>query len=151
MKFRILLILGVAGLLCSLNATAAPADDCDHPFAYDDRHNPDQLRQVAKKCDQTEIANLFYNRAYHAELLGKFQVLNRLQSHKPNHDLSHYHSQRVFIALAEAFASRAWKVGDTQVIAQLNRHYDRSIELAEYHLKGYDVLAARSRLAPIKP
>lgn len=151
MKYRSLLILGLAGSLFSPSGSAAVPDDCDHPFAHGSEYNPQQLRQVAKKCDQTEIANLFYNRAYHTELLQQFQVLNRLQSHQPNHDLSHYHTQRLFIALSEALARRAWERGEAQVIGQLNRHYDRSIEIAEYQLKGYDMLAARARGAPAAP
>ncbi|WP_435684134.1 hypothetical protein [Sedimenticola selenatireducens] len=151
MKYRSLLILGLAGSLFSLSGSAANPDDCDHPFTHGSEYNPQQLRQVAKKCDQTEIADLFYNRAYHTELLQKFQVLNRLQSHKPNHDLTHYHTQRIFIALSEAFAKRAWERGETQAIGQLNRQYDRSIEIAEYQLKGYDVLAAQTRQAPATP
>lgn len=150
MKLRILWILGLATLLSSLDATATP-DDCDHPFAYSSEYKPQQLRQVAKECTRTEVANLFYNRAYHTELLQKFQLLNRLHSLQPSHDLTHYHTQRIYIALSEAFARRAWRQGESQALQQLNRQYDRSIEIAEYQLKGYDVLAARSRQKPSEP
>lgn len=151
MNYRSLLILGLAGSLFSLSGSAATLDDCENPFAHSSEYNPQQLRQVAKKCDQTEIADLFHNRAYHTELLQKFQVLNRLQFYKPNHDLTQYHTQRIFIALSEAFARRAWERGEAQAIGQLNQHYDRSIEIAEYQLKGYDMLASRTRQEPATP
>ncbi|WP_428622728.1 hypothetical protein [Sedimenticola sp.] len=151
MNNRMLFTLGLLGLLFSLNGSAAKPDDCNNPFTHSSGYSPEQLRQVAEKCEETAIANLFYNRAYHAELLTKFQILNRLQAHQPNSDLAHYHTQRIFIALSEAFARRAWKQGNLQAIQQLNQQYDRSIEIAEYQLKGYDVLAARTRLAPRKP
>jgi hypothetical protein len=148
MNYRILLILGVLGGLFSVTGSAANPNECDNPFSHSAEYTPTQLRQVAAKCEETAIANLFYNRAYHAELLDKFQILNRLQAHQPTDDLTHYHTQRIFIALAEAFAGRAWERGETQAITQLNHRYDRSIEIAEYQLKGYDVLAARTRQAP---
>lgn len=151
MKSGIVFMLGLAGLLSGPGAIAGPADDCDHPFAYSAGYSPQQFRQVAKKCDRTEIANLFYNRAYHAELLHKFRLLKRLHAHQPNHDLTHYHTQRIFIALSEAFARRAWEQGTTQAIEQLNRQYDHSIEIAEYQLRGYDTLAARTRQSPADP
>ncbi|WP_275098579.1 hypothetical protein [Sedimenticola hydrogenitrophicus] len=151
MNYHILLILGVLGGLFSLNGSAANPNDCYNPFTHSAEYPPAQLRQVAKKCDETAIANLFYNRAYHAELLDKFQILNRLQAHQPTDDLTHYHTQRIFIALAEAFADRAWTRGEAQAITLLNRQYDRSIEIAEYQLRGYDKLAAHALQAPANP
>ncbi|MCW8891428.1 MAG: hypothetical protein OQL20_12280 [Sedimenticola sp.] len=144
MKVRILLILGVLGaLLTSTGNAIADHKDCGSPFSHTSKYSPERMRQVAENCGETAIANLFYNRAYHAELLEKFQVINRLQSHQPNHDLTHYHTQRIFIALSEAFAKRAWEQGHQQAITHLNQNYDRSIEIAEHQLKGYDVLAAK--------
>lgn len=144
MNYRILLILGVMGaLLTTAGAAIADHKDCSNPFANSSDDTPKLMRQVAENCGETAIANLFYNRAYHAELLQKFQVIHRLQSHQPNHDLTHYHTQRMFIALSEAFAQRAWEHGNEQAIRDLNRNYDRSIEIAEFQLKGYDMLAAK--------
>lgn len=141
----------LAGALFCLSGLAIADADCNRPFPGSSQQPPEQLRQIAKKCDRAEIANLFYNRAYHRELLEKFQHLHSLQTLKPNHDLAHYHTQRIFIALSEAFAKRAWEQGETQALQQLNRQYDRSIEIAEYQLKGYDALAARTRQAPTNP
>lgn len=135
--------MALAGVFCCLSGLAVAETDCYHPFPDTSRHTPEQLRQVAKKCDRTEIANLFYNRAYHRELLEKFQLLSRLHQVKSNSDLTHYHTQRIYIALSEAFARRAWEQGEAQAPQQLNRQYDRSIEIAEYQLKGYDKLATR--------
>lgn len=56
MNYRSLLILGLAGCLFSLSGSAAAPDDCDDPFTYASAYNPPQLRQVAKKCGRTEIA-----------------------------------------------------------------------------------------------
>lgn len=134
------------GLACILASSGAAADnaDCYTPFNHDAGEDPASLRQIARACIEPEIANLYYNRAYHAELLHKFRTLNRLQALKPNHNKTHYHTQRIFIGLAEAFAQRAWQRGTSHAISQLNRQYDRSIEIAEYQLKGYDMLAAQS-------
>lgn len=152
MSYRILLILVVlSGLPIMSSSVMAGHNDCNNPFSHSSEYAPSQMRQLAENCGETAIANLFYNRAYHAELLKKFQVINRLQSHKPNHDLTHYHTQRMFIALSEAFAKRAWEKGEKGAIAELNKHYDRSIEIAEFQLKGYDVLAARQDSMPSNP
>ncbi|MCW8945528.1 MAG: hypothetical protein OQL27_12205 [Sedimenticola sp.] len=152
MNYRILLILGITGgLLTTSGSALAGHKDCNNPFSHSSDYTPKLMRQVAENCGETAIANLFYNRAYHAELLQKFQLINRLQSHKPNHDLTHYHTQRMFIALSEAFAKRAWERGEQQAITELNRNYDSSIEIAEYQLKGYDILAAQTNRLPTKP
>ncbi|MCW8908902.1 MAG: hypothetical protein OQL28_16805 [Sedimenticola sp.] len=136
----------VMGLTITLAGDAAVADnaDCYTPFNHGAGEDPTGLRQIARACAEPEISNLFYNRAYHAELLRKFRTLNRLQALKPNHNQTHYHTQRIYIGLAEAFARRAWQRGTGNAISQLNRQYDQSIEIAEYQLKGYDMLAAQS-------
>ncbi|TVO77011.1 hypothetical protein [Sedimenticola selenatireducens] len=152
MNFRILLILGViGGLVITMSPAIADHKDCNNPFSHSADYTPHLMRQVAENCGESAIANLFYNRAYHAELLQKFQVINRLQTHQPNSDQAHYQTQRIFIALSEAFARRAWERGEKTAIAQLNSHYDRSIEIAEYQLKGYNVLAARTQAIPSNP
>lgn len=135
--------MGLAIVLASSGAIADNAD-CYTPFNHDAGEDPASLRLIARACIEPEIANLFYNRAYHAELLHKFRTLNRLQALKPNHTQTHYQTQRIFIGLAEAFARRAWQRGTGNAISQLNLQYDRSIEIAEYQLKGYDMLAAQS-------
>lgn len=149
MNFRILLILGVIdGLIITMSPAIADHKECDNPFSHSADYTPQLMRQVAEHCGESAIANLFYNRAYHAELLQKFQVINQLQTHKPSNDRTHYQTQRMFIALSEAFARRAWEQGGKTAIAQLNSHYERSIEIAEYQLKGYNVLARQTQLAP---
>jgi hypothetical protein len=152
MDFRILLILGmIGGLAVAISPAIADHKDCNNPFSHSADYTPHLMRQVAENCGESAIANLFYNRAYHAELLQKFQVINRLQTHQPNSDQAHYQTQRIFIALAEAFARRAWERGEKNVITQLNSHYDRSIEIAEHQLKGYNVLAAKTQAMPSNP
>ena len=150
MNWRLMLILGVTGLLIQMPPPAlADRQPCDTPFNHSANSlSAEQQRQIAELCGESAIASLYYNRAYHQELLQKFRVINRLQSHQPNADLAHYHSQRLFIALSEAFAERAWVAGDPDAVSALNRQYDHSIEITEYQLKGYDRLASRRAARP---
>lgn len=133
-----------AGMTLVSSTVSADDGDCYTPFNHRAGDNPQLLRQIARTCGKPAVANLFYNRAYHAELLHKFRTLSRLQALKPNHNQTHYHTQRIYIGLAEAFAQRAWQHGAGNAISQLNLQYDHSIETAEYQLKGYDMLAAQS-------
>lgn len=140
-----LIALGLAaGVILGGSIAHADNVDCDTPFSHHAGEDPQQLRQIARTCSRPAISHLFYNRAYHAELLEKFQILNRLQFLRPNHNQTHYHTQRIYIGLVEAFAQRAWQRGMLNAISQLNRQYDHSIEIAEHQLKGYDMLAVQS-------
>lgn len=102
------------------------------------------LRQAAKSCDSQSLAMLYYNRAYHADLLEHYRSVMRLDSYRGQEDAKNYHAYRIFIGLSEALAqSRAASEGQTEAVAWLNSVYERAGEIAELRLKGYDNLADR--------
>jgi hypothetical protein len=116
-------------------ACAEPAE----PYAH---YSPPELRSIAASCLSPEIARLFYNRAYHADLLEHYRVLARLDRGGRGGDGGYrYETYPMFIGLAEAFARDAWKRRGEAAIRELNAGYDRAMEIAELRIRGYDPTA----------
>jgi hypothetical protein len=83
---------------------------------------------------------LFYNRAYHSDLLEEGKTLSNLISYFGQDIKRHFEAYRLYIALIEQFAPY-WYPDATERAAFLNTEYDRRGEVVELRLHGYDRLA----------
>ena len=103
-------------------------------------HTAKQLRTIAATCQSEGIAHLYYNRAYHVDLLKEGETLSQIDA-LYSRDLTRYiESYRLYIALIEAFAPSWYSSPDARA-AFLNREYDQRGEVAELRLHGYDRIA----------
>jgi len=117
---------------------------CLDPGLDGTRYPTEFLYAVASSCQAEEVANLFYNRALHRQLLEKYQRFERSLLHFGNRDhLSYIESYRIYIGLAEAFSQRLIDRGDPAAVRRLNRVYEQSGEIAEMRFRGYDLIADR--------
>jgi hypothetical protein len=118
---------------------------CREPFgATGDipRPDPAALRRIARDCTDAVVRRLYYNRAYHTELLADLRTLARLKKGYDAGDRTRLEQGRIYIGLTESFAARAWPRRPGVIIA-LNRAYEQSIRTVELTIGGYDRLAAR--------
>jgi hypothetical protein len=113
---------------------------CRMPFPAFDSPSTDFLRSIASSCRDEETAMLFYNRAYHREVMADLRRLCGLETGRDGEDEIRYEQGRIFIAVAEEMARIAWIEGRPGTLDALNAAYDRSIETAEYTIKGYNLL-----------
>lgn len=129
-----------------LSTTATPAErtTCELGQELRQAATPERLREIAASCSTEPTAALFYNRAYHIELLQRYRTAMQLQAlQNRQEDAKNYHAYRIFIGLSEAFAdlSPLPEIGDS--VAWLNSVYDRAGEIAEMRVRGYDLQADR--------
>jgi hypothetical protein len=108
---------------------------------------PAELRRLAGHCADAGVSRLYYNRAYHAELLADLRLLSQLQKGYAGTDRTRLEQGRMYIGLVERFAARAWHQRP-QVIDELNQAYEQSIRTVELTIGGYDRLAAGSPVSP---
>lgn len=124
---------------------ALPVAGEEAPECYTHKYDSEQLsaerlRKIAEKCPLTPVANLYYNRAYHIDLINHHAGKSRLQnivldrSERFERVLEAY---RVYIALVETFATHT-NTEVTVLIEALNQGYEDAIELAELRFLGYD-------------
>ena len=107
-------------------------------------YTAESLYAIAGSCQAEEVANLFYNRALHRQLLGKYRRFERSLLHFGKRDhLAYIESYRIYIGLAEAFSLRRIGRGDTAAVRRLNHAYEQSGEIAEMRFRGYDLIADR--------
>lgn len=124
-------------------ASADAQADCQGAPALDPSTTAVEMRALAAGCPPGPTADLWYNRAYHAELLERYRSAMRLEVYRTADDARNYHSYRVFIELSEALARHAPSATGGDRVAWLNSIYDRAGEIAEMRLKGYDLQADR--------
>ena len=136
-KYGILLL---AGLLWSAHSSAQENKACRMPDYDYQSQSTMQLRAIAASCHSEQVARLYYNRAYHAELLQEGEALSRIVSVSGRETTRHLQAYRLYMALLEAFA-RNWNRNIQDRAAFLNREYDRRSEVVELRLHGYDRLA----------
>lgn len=134
----------IAQLLGGLPVAAAQNPACSTPFPAEPSRSPEARREIAASCADDAIALLFYGRAYHAEVLADLHRLQGLETYRASADRLRYEQSRMFVALAEALAERAWEAGDPRVIRALNRAYDQAIDRVELTLRGYDRLPGQA-------
>jgi hypothetical protein len=119
-------------------AEAEPAA-CLEPFGPAESE-PDALRKIARGCRVESVARLYAQRAYHAELISDLRVMARMQKAYADNDRIQLEQGRLFVALAEAFAERAY-AERPGVVEELNLAYEQSIRRVERCLDGYGRLA----------
>jgi hypothetical protein len=136
----------VAGLIAVLIGVAVaygtqhPAcRDIDYPYS---QHTPVQLRDIAASCRSEAVAQLYYHRAYHAELLAEGDALSGRIPHRQQQAANYLNAYRLYIALIEAFAARRMP-NPLDRVRFLNAEYERHAEVVELRLHGYDKLADR--------
>lgn len=104
------------------------------------QHTAKQLRAIAATCQSGRISQLYYNRAYHVDLLKEGETLSQIDA-LYSRNLTHYiEAYRFYIALIEAFAP-SWYPNAEARAAFLNQEYDHRGEVAELRLHGYDRIA----------
>lgn len=136
-----LLIMIVSSL--PVSAAADPHPACRAAIAPAVPVDAAELRSIATSCRPGPRADLWYNRAYHAELLDRYRSMMQLEAYWPQEDARNYYSYRLFIALSEALALQTMEPDSTDTVVWLNSIYDRAGEVAEMRLKGYDLQADR--------
>jgi hypothetical protein len=141
--YGVSLVLAGAGAIPLVHADEA-SPGCDRPWEPHSDLPASALRSIAASCASSEIKRLFYNRAYHLDLLGYYQALSGLD--RPGlgkDDRYRFEAYRMFINLAEAFAWDAWGQRGEAAIAELNGSYDRAMEIADLRLRGHSLIADR--------
>jgi len=117
---------------------------CLNPRATAQSYAIDELFAIARSCREEAVADLFYNRAQHRQLLEKYQRFENSLIHYGDRDHRAYiESYRIYIGLAEAFSLRPFTQNEKLTLARLNRAYEQSFEIAEMRFRGYDLIADR--------
>lgn len=111
----------------------------NHDYHYE-AHAPGELRTIAASCKSTPIANLYYNRAYHADLVSEATTLAGLIAYVDNSSSVDFEAYRLYMALLEQMAP-IWYPDPGARVAFLNREYDRRDEIARLRLRGYENVA----------
>jgi hypothetical protein len=135
---RLLLTLYV-GVICG-QAWAGEDSACgqlDRTFQNSPAY---ELRAIAGTCDNKDVAKLFYNRAYHKDLLNEGKVLSGLITRNTDSTTHHITSYRLYIALVEELALQRYTNAKDRV-RFLNRVYEHRGEVIELRLHGYNKLA----------
>ncbi len=96
------------------------------------------------------MAQLYYHRAYHADLLAEGNALADLIPYTQGEGSYHFQSYRMYMALIEAFAPN-WYSDPVERVGFLNAEYERRAEIAELRLRGYDRRADRLERQTAKP
>ncbi|ODC01458.1 hypothetical protein A3197_02990 [Candidatus Thiodiazotropha endoloripes] len=107
-----------------------------------------ELLTIANSCKSTQVAELYYHRAQHINLLRKFKEFERgLLQYGEKDDDSYIESYRIHIAIIEAFSSHDLLTDKRdQTLVTLNRIYEQAHEIAELRFRGYDLIADRLEL-----
>ncbi|MGD8497260.1 MAG: hypothetical protein PVG82_00040 [Chromatiales bacterium] len=136
---HLLIILTLAASGVALAQEHPACSDLDYRY---ETHSSKGLRTIAASCGIPAIANLYYNRAYHADLVAEGTTLAGLIAHSPNRSGARFESYRLYMAMVEQLAP-TWYPDTSERVRFLNREYDRRGEIARLRLRGYDHLADR--------
>jgi len=100
-----------------------------------------EIRALARSCEGTKLADLYYRRAYHMELLARNspRVGSLIVYGGRRSSLEDY---RLYIALLEDMAP-IWFPDPDQRIEFLRGEYDHRGDIIELRLRGLDRLADR--------
>lgn len=128
-------------LLSALLASANPvfAGDEARCLKLDDSpqlQSSAELRSIAASCPIPDISYLYYQRAYHADLVHEGQALSGLIPHGRHADRYDFESYRMYMAMIEMLA-KDWYPDIQERVKFLNAEYDRRGEIAELRLHGY--------------
>jgi hypothetical protein len=134
--------------LASGIAAAAEHPACrDADYSYSNLSST-EMRVIAASCKSEAFARLYYNRAYHADMVKEAKAQSDITVFSPDDATFHgtpervrdFEAYRMYIELIEAFAP-VWYKDPQERIAFLNKEYDRLGEIAELRLRGYGLIA----------
>lgn len=108
----------------------------DFEYRYE-AHSSEELRRIAASCKSKSIANLYYNRAYHADLILEASVFNSLVVYSNSSNKVRLESYSLYMALLEHMAP-IWYPNTSARVAFLNHEYVRRGEIARLRLRGYE-------------
>lgn len=99
------------------------------------------VRALAEHCDSPKLADLYYKRAYHLELLERNYASQEgiYRYHGGYPPISEY---RLYIAMLESLAP-VWFPEIKARVDFLRREYDHRGEVVELRLRGFDRIADR--------
>lgn len=132
--------IAVVGMVFSAVAAASQDPACEQLERTYQTYRASQLRAIAGTCYKKSVARLFYNRAYHRDLLSESQALSGIIIKNAEPTGYHVESYRLYIALVEELSFQWFPKADDRV-AFLNEVYERRGEVIELRLHGYDKLA----------
>jgi hypothetical protein len=132
--------IAVVGMVFSGVAAASQDPACEQLDRTFQTYTAGQLRAIAGTCHKKSVARLFYNRAYHKDLLSEGLALSGIITKNAEPDGYHVTSYRLYIALVEEL-SLQWFPKAKDRVAFLNKVYERRGEVIELRLHGYDRLA----------
>lgn len=118
----------------------AEEPDACRSLDYDHRqHNRSELIHIAQQCQTPAMRTLYFNRAQHLKLLQAFRTYNQMTIwpgqgiHYERHQAMAYQG---FVQMLEAFAGIQPAAYFESTVAQLNRTYKQTAEVAELRLRG---------------
>jgi hypothetical protein len=129
-------------LLVSSVACAQEYPGCQEPDYDYTGHSASELRAIAASCKWSAMRQLYYRRAYHADLVVESRILSGLIPYSHRDVDVQFEAYRIYMGLIEALAP-VWFPDPAERIAFLNGEYGRRSEVAELRLRGYDQLADR--------
>ncbi|UCE88510.1 MAG: hypothetical protein JSW10_09180 [Pseudomonadota bacterium] len=115
---------------------------CADPYFRHSEQSSEQLRIIAASCSDPAVSELFFNRAFHADLVAKAQSLARRRAHDLNSSRTDFRSYQTYITFVEALAP-IWFPETSERARFLNHEYRRHGEIAELRLNGHHRLADR--------
>ena len=137
---KLVKLLMLLTLAASRTVLAQEHHACSDLIYHFDSHASEELRTIAASCKSKPIANLYYNRAYHAELVAEATSLAGLITYSDNSSRVRFMAYRLYMALLEQMAP-IWYPDSAARVAFLNHEYDRRVEIAGLRLRGYDQVA----------
>ncbi len=113
---------------------------CVNPDYFYRHHSPAELRAIADTCISGNYAQLYYNRAYHIELLSDATSFSRLTGNTSARNEAVLLSYQLYIAMIEELAP-LWYPDKSTRIDFLNMNYRLRGEITELRLDGYNTTA----------
>lgn len=137
---RLFILIFISVLMGASVALAEQSPSCvDTNFEYMNL-TAKELRSIAATCHSGELSQLYYNRAYHADLVEEGKTLSELIAYYSRGVEHHFEAYRLYIALIETM-SPIWYPNPKDRVTFLNKEYEQRGEVAELRLHGYDRLA----------
>ena len=125
-------------LISSSCAFAQAPLNCSTSYFLSQSDTAQKLRDTAAKCSNRQLARLYYNRAYHHELMAERRSLAKLLTkNAESRDEYQITGDLLYIALVEAFAPH-WYENEIKRVDFLNKVYEQRSEIMELRLRGYD-------------
>ncbi len=140
----------IVGLVIASTLAAGEHPAChnlDYPYQ---EVTSDRVRAIADSCTESTIADLYYRRAQHIDLMADHEVMSRLGHVKEEQGDWTMSQERLFLTLVEVFTAQQ-NLPDRQRAEVLNIALDRTIEISELRLRGYDRQAQRLERRSIRP